>query len=154
MSEICGSQNMGPGPAAASLGGLLEMHVLRLHSRPSEAATVGVEPRNLGVNKPEACWCLQTSGLDCHFSKVGLWRQEAEWVELVVRGSWGHWPLQLRMKGGRVFSGGIKDHREKPFPIYKEGFHINHVSPAWLQRTGRNKMPFLPLKGHDAKLMT
>ena len=30
MSEICGSQNMGPGPAAASLGGLLEMQILGL----------------------------------------------------------------------------------------------------------------------------
>ena len=39
-----GSQSVGPGPAAASLGSLLEMQNLRPHPRPTESETLQVGP--------------------------------------------------------------------------------------------------------------
>lgn len=43
-------------PGASVLPGtLLEMQLLRLHSRPTESAAEGMESKNLGFNKPDTC---------------------------------------------------------------------------------------------------
>lgn len=41
----------------------------------------------------------------------------------------------------------------KCITIYGEDFNIYPVSPAWLQLAGENKMPFVPSKRSDAKLI-
>ena len=37
-------------------------------------------------------------------------------------------------------------------PVYNEDFDIYRVSPAWVQLTGENKMPFLHFKKKKAVL--
>lgn len=56
-----------------------------------------------GFNKPGICQSLRSTGSDHHFSTVALQRQGAEWEVMAVGASWGHWPLILRVKAGRVF---------------------------------------------------
>lgn len=47
-----GSQSMVPGPVASpSPGNVLEMHMFRLHSRPTESEALQVGPSSLSFNK-------------------------------------------------------------------------------------------------------
>lgn len=58
---------LGP-PTSAAFGNLLEMQILRHHSRPAASETLGVEPINLCFNKPsrdsDAHSSLRTTGLE------------------------------------------------------------------------------------------
>ena len=63
--SIRASQTVVPGPpAAAASGNLLEMSIIRPHSRPTESKTLGAGPSNLGFNQPcRWCWRLRSMSL-------------------------------------------------------------------------------------------
>lgn len=90
-------------PAAASLGNLSEMQILRLRSRLTESATMGVEPRNLGLTSLVYAKAWETLVQTTIFQWWVFRVREQRGEVMAVGASWGHWPLILRVKAGTVF---------------------------------------------------